>query len=74
MKRYKRLFKEISIPKNTLYTIGKYTKDKKYVTNSSILKVSFEDLLKIRIDLEKELSKNPSNIELKKAINELNKV
>jgi hypothetical protein len=75
LKRYERFYEEdIAISRNTQKVILDRIKNRKYVIDSVDLKVSFKDALNIRIALEDILKKEPNNIEVRNAINDIIKV
>jgi len=72
VKRYKQLFEtNISIPKNTQKVIADRIKDKKYIANSGILKVSFADYLEIVKKLQGILKSDPSDVQVKSVLDDL---
>ena len=72
MKRYKQLFEtNISIPKNAQKVIADRIKDKKYIANSGILKVSFADYLEIVKKLQGILKSDPSDVQVKSVLDDL---
>jgi hypothetical protein len=72
MKKNKKISESnITISKNTQRVIANTIKAKKYIKDTSNLKVSFSDLLDIVIQLKNALAQDPNNLDIKKAIKEL---
>jgi len=60
----------MKISANTQYVIRKYTKNKKYIPESGILKISFQDNIALITTLQDEFNRTKDNL-IKKAIDEL---
>lgn len=60
MKRYKSYFGEsnMKITTDTQKVIQRYIKDKKYISDSNTLKVSFQDMVVLIYQLQDEYKKN----------------
>lgn len=75
LKPYKRFYEEdISITRNIQKVTLDRIKNRKYVMDNAALKVSFKDAFNIRIALNNILKKEPNNIEIRNAIDELTRV
>jgi hypothetical protein len=78
MKRYKPFHfneSDIKIPLNTQEVIRRNSKNKKYISDSNTLKVSFDDILNIITNLKDELKQTKDKekqVQIQKALEELN--